>query len=92
MSPRVWEEPDRFDPDRFIAERETLRHKSAWIPFGVGPRVCIGNHFALMEGPIVLATLMRNARFEVDPSRTVEAETFATLRPKGGVPATVRRG
>jgi hypothetical protein len=45
-----------------------------------------------MEWPIVLATLMRNARFEVDPSRTVEAETFATLRPKGGVPATVRRG
>jgi cytochrome P450 len=57
----------------------------------VGPRVCIGNHFALMEGPIVLATLMRNVRFEVDPAREIEADAFATLRPKGGVPAVVRR-
>jgi cytochrome P450 len=91
MNPRVWEDPDRFDPDRFTPEREATRHKSAWIPFGVGPRVCIGNHFALMEGPIVLATLMRNARFEIDAGRTIAAETFATLRPKGGVPAVVRR-
>jgi cytochrome P450 len=91
MSPRVWENPDRFDPDRFTPEREATRHKSAWIPFGVGPRVCIGNHFALMEGAIVLATLMRNARFDIDASRMIEAETFATLRPRGGVPATVRR-
>jgi cytochrome P450 len=53
--------------------------------------VCIGNHFALMEGPIVLATMMRNARFEIDSSRTIEAETFATLRPRGGVPAIVKR-
>jgi hypothetical protein len=44
-----------------------------------------------MEGPIVLATLMRNVRFEVDPAREIEADAFATLRPKGGVPAVVRR-
>jgi hypothetical protein len=44
-----------------------------------------------MEGPIVLATLMRNLRFEVDPAREIEADAFATLRPKGGVPAVVRR-
>ncbi|HEY1695108.1 MAG TPA: cytochrome P450 [Polyangiaceae bacterium] len=90
-SPAVWPDPDRFDPDRFLPEREAVRHKSAWMPFGVGPRVCIGNHFALMEGPIVLATLMRSARFEIDPARTIEADAFATLRPKGGVPALVRR-
>ena len=91
MSPRVWPEPQRFDPDRFLPEREVGRHKSAWIPFGVGPRVCIGNHFALMEGPIVLATLMRGAQFEIDPHRDIEADAVATLRPKGGVPAIVRR-
>jgi cytochrome P450 len=90
-SPTVWPDPDRFDPDRFSPERETGRHKSAWMPFGVGPRVCIGNSFALMEGPIVLATLMRNARFEIDPERDIEADAFATTRPKGGVPAVVRR-
>jgi cytochrome P450 len=89
--PAAWPDSDRFDPDRFSPEREAGRHRSAWMPFGVGPRVCIGNYFAMMEGPIVLATLMRNARFEIDPARTVEADAIATLRPKGGVPAIVRR-
>jgi cytochrome P450 len=91
LNPSVWPDPDRFDPDRFTPEKEASRPKSAWVPFGVGPRVCIGNSFALMEGPIVLATLMRNARFEIDPRRTIEADAFATLRPRGGVPAVVRR-
>jgi cytochrome P450 len=91
-APDVWPDPDRFDPDRFTPEREAARHKSAWIPFGVGPRVCIGNSFALMEGPIVLATLMRGARFEIDAQRVIEADAFATLRPRGGVPAVVRKG
>ena len=89
--PAAWPEPDRFDPDRFAPERDAGRHRSAWMPFGVGPRVCIGNAFALMEGPIVLATLMRSARFDVDAARTIEADAFATLRPRGGVPAVVRR-
>lgn len=79
-------EPERFDPDRFLKPLP----RSAWLPFGAGPRVCIGNHFAMLEGPIVLATMMRAARFEIDPTRTIEPETFATLRPKGGVPALVK--
>jgi cytochrome P450 len=91
FDPSVWPEPERFDPDRFTPEREATRPKAAWLPFGVGPRVCIGNSFALMEGPIVLATLMRNVRFEIDASREIVADAFATLRPSGGVPAVVRR-
>jgi cytochrome P450 len=88
--PQTWPDPERFDPDRFLPAAEARRPRSAWLPFGAGPRVCIGNHFAMLEGPIVLATLMRAARFEIDANRTIEPEAFATLRPRGGVPATVR--
>jgi cytochrome P450 len=87
--PQVWPDPDRFDPDRYLPAQEAARPKAAWLPFGLGPRVCIGNYFALLEGPIVLATLMRRARFDIDASRVIEPDRFATLRPKGGVPATV---
>ncbi len=89
FQPATWPDPDRFDPDRFLPAQEAARPKSAWLPFGLGPRVCIGNHFALLEGPIVLATLLRRARFDIDPSRRIEPDLFATLRPRGGVPATV---
>ncbi len=87
--PMVWRDPWRFDPSRFTPEAEAARPRGAYIPFGAGPRVCLGSHFALLEGPIVLATLMRHARFETDPSRIVEPESFATLRPRGGVRAKV---
>jgi cytochrome P450 len=88
-NPAAWPDPERFDPGRFLPEREAAREKGTYLPFGAGPRVCIGNHFALLEGPLVLATLMRHARFDVDPGEVVP-ETFATLRPRGGVHATVR--
>lgn len=86
----IYPDPDRFDPDRFLPEVEALRPKSAFLPFGVGPRVCIGNHFALMEGPIVMATWMRRATIDFEPLQELVADRFATLRPKGEVRATVR--
>jgi cytochrome P450 len=85
----VYEDPERFEPDRFLPEREAQRPKSSYLPFSAGPRFCIGVHFAMMEGPIVLATLLRRWRLEVDPKRTISEDDFATLRPKGGVPAIV---
>lgn len=87
--PDVWPEPDRFDPARFAPEAEAARHRSAFLPFSAGPRTCIGLHFALLEGPLVLASLLRRARFELVDPRGAEAEPVATLRPRGGLPMRV---
>lgn len=84
----VWPDPDRFDPDRFTPEAEAKRHKSAFLPFSAGPRTCIGNYFALMEGPLVLATLLHYADFEL-LNDVIAPEAYATLRPKGGIPMKV---
>jgi len=89
--PDLFPEPERFRPERFEPEQEAARHKCAYLPFAVGPRVCVGNHFAMMEGQIVLATVARRCRFEVggDPLAH-EPASFAVLRPRGGVPVKVR--
>jgi cytochrome P450 len=89
-NPSLWTDPERFDPERFRAEEEAKRHRCTFIPFGAGPRTCIGLSFALMEGPIVLATLLRRATFELVDPRGAEPEPSATLRPRGGLPMRVR--
>ncbi len=79
----LWENAERFDPDRFAPELEALRPRGAYFPFSLGPRTCIGNNFALMEGPIVLATMLQYADFHLE--RAAAPDPQATLRPKNGI-------
>ena len=89
--PDVFSDPEKFDPERWDAARETPAMRQAFMPFGGGPRICIGNHFALMEAQLVLATWLQRLSFElIDPARRFESVPLITLRPKGGVPARVR--
>jgi len=82
---RLWERPDLFDTDRFLPEREAARPRTAYMPFGAGPRVCIGGAFAMQEMAVALATLVRSLRFA--PASTVPPVPVSavTLRPKGGL-------
>jgi cytochrome P450 len=86
--PGLWPHPERFDPERFSPERAATRHRYAYIPFGAGPRICIGNAFAKMEATIVLAGLVQRWQLEL-PERPVGFDPRITLRPAGGVPATL---
>jgi len=83
--PGLWENPEGFDPARFAKEPP----RGAWLPFGAGPRMCIGNGFAMMEAELVLATLAQRLRFDLLPGEHVRLEPSITLRPRGGVRMTV---
>jgi cytochrome P450 len=85
---RFWPEPERFDPSRFT-EAKTGRPKFAYFPFGGGPRICIGEGFAWMEGVLLLATLAQRWRMEL-LSRDVAAQASITLRPRGGIAVRLR--
>jgi len=86
---KLWEDPDRFEPRRFAPEREAKLARTQFMPFGFGPRTCIGGTFAMMEATAILATLVRRARFEWDGVHAPEPISRVTLRPKGGMPLKV---
>jgi cytochrome P450 len=90
--PRNFEDPLRFDPDRFLPEREALLRRYAYLPFGAGRRICIGNQFALMEGQIILSTIAPQLRMEPGSRRPVQPKAYLTLRPRDGVMVRIRRG
>lgn len=80
--PTHWPDPDRFDPDRFAPGREKDRPAYAYLPFGGGPRLCIGNQFALMEMQILLALLVRQFSMRAVSNKPVQTQPLITLRPK----------
>ncbi len=87
--PQYWENPNQFDPSRWTPEAENDHTKFAYFPFGGGPRVCMGNHFAMMEAQLVLATILQHATVDLAPNTTIIPEPVITLRPLGGLPMTV---
>jgi cytochrome P450 len=89
-APEVWPEPERFDPDRFTAERSEGRPRFAYFPFAGGPRQCIGREFALTEATLAVATIIRRYRLELVPGRRVVPQPLITLRPRGGLPMIPR--
>ncbi len=86
---RLWDDPDRFDPDRFLPEREGTLARTQYMPFGFGPRTCIGSSFAMIEATALLATLVRGAEFGWDGRHAPQPVSRVTLRPEGGMPLRV---
>jgi cytochrome P450 len=89
--PRLFADPLRFEPDRFLPEREAALPRFAYMPFGGGKRICIGNQFALMEGQIILSTIAAHVSMELVSGNPIALQPFITLRPKGGVNVRIRR-
>ncbi len=89
--PSAWDEPDVFDPDRFLPQRSAGRHPAAWIPFGAGHRQCIGKSFALMEGVLLLSMAAQRFTFEPTEPSLPAQQLGITRRPKGGVPLVLSR-
>jgi cytochrome P450 len=89
--PGLWPDPERFDPERFEPARHAGRDRYAYIPFGAGPRFCVGNSLGMMEATIVLATVARDLRLKKVPGYEVVAEPMLTLRVRGGLPMSVQK-
>lgn len=87
--PDIWSEPDKFDPQRFLGV--DARTHPGYLPFGLGPRICIGRDFALAEATVVLAVLARHFRFARTSHEPITALASVTLRPPNGLPVTVIR-
>jgi cytochrome P450 len=81
----VWENPLKFDPDRFLPEKVKDRPNHHYLPFGAGPRMCIGNHFAMMEMQLIVATLIQRFDFKLIENHPVKMDPLITLRPKYGI-------
>ena len=90
-SPAYWEDPQTFDPQRFNEERSKDRPRYAYLLFGRGPRVCIGEHFALMEAQIVLSMSAQHYTPRLTPNQEVELRPMGTLQPLKGPFMTLPR-
>lgn len=88
---KLWDDPQRFDPERFSPERSAGRPRFAYLPFGGGPRICIGAQLAMIETTLILATLAQHFRLRLAPGPEIELQSRVTLRPIGGMPMILER-
>ena len=82
---KLWHDPDRFDPGRFAPEQPAARSRYAYLPFAVGPHVCVGASMAMLQLTIAVAVLARHFRFRLVPGRTVEPTAWTNIRPRNGI-------
>jgi cytochrome P450 len=88
---KLWHDPDVFDPERFAGGPKEQRHRFQYIPFGAGPRTCVGARVAMSEALTILAIWLSRWRFAPVPGRGVQVSGMVTLRPKGGLPLILAR-
>jgi cytochrome P450 len=86
----LWPEPDVFDPTRFLDANRSRIDRFSYLPFGAGPRTCVGSTFALQEATLVLATIVKNFDMRLVAGHSVWPLLRVTLRPAGGLPMTLR--
>lgn len=89
--PDFWENPESFNPDRFDKDVQKGQHTFAYLPFGGGPRICMGNNFAMMEAVFIIAMIIQRFRLHLIPDAKIEPLVSLTTRPKYGVPVTLER-
>jgi cytochrome P450 len=85
---RYWQDPERFDPERFTKANEGLHTPFTYLPFGGGPRGCIGGNYAMLQILMILSELLRKYNFQLSPGQTIEARPMVILRPKHGIRMT----
>ena len=84
-SPRLWEDPDRFVPERFSPERKAAQPPFSYLPFGGGPRGCVGGNFAMLQMLMIVGRLLRRYDFELAPGQDVSPRSMVFLRPSHGI-------
>jgi cytochrome P450 len=87
-APRYWENPENFDTERFTKANEKSRTPFTYLPFGAGPRGCIGGNYAMLQILMILSDLLRKYDFQLAPGQTIEARPMVILRPKHGIRMT----
>jgi cytochrome P450 len=87
-APRYWQNPETFDTERFTKANDKLRTPGTFLPFGAGPRGCIGGNYAMLQILMILSDLLRKYDFQLAPGQTIEARPMVILRPKHGIRMT----